>query len=1004
MWNYTQNSVRIFTSQLFACLVVWAANAAQEPSTNPTPKDQSQPIASSSIDDSGSKKDTKTDQAKSVVELNEEEKAEVIAAERFFSILERNPRRGTAFDRVYTHHTEFGTLEKLLATLRERTKANSEDGIAWLLLGLIELHRGQNEVAERQLVQADKLRTNDPMASYYLGLAQAASGNLTNATLSLERAIERKPQRTDLLEIYQQLGRFHLRAQHIDEALAAWKRLEELFPNDPRVLEEIAVALVQEEKLELAKKHYERLLPVLRDDFKRSTIQIQIAELTTQLGDKANGIAQLEAVLSNLKPDSWLFRDVRRRVDETFLKAKDQDGLVKYYENWLDGHGDDLDAMSRLARFLNSVGRSKEAMQWSEKAIKLAPTLVELRKSHIQLLLEASLYEQAIEQYRRLTQLEPANIDHLKQWGILIMRQSSVPEDQRGPQALAVWRKIIEKAPDDAVTVSQVADLCLQHKLLEQAENYYRQAVKLAPDDVQYREYLGEFLHRQKRVDEALVVWSEITSGNRETSSNLARVAELYNNFGFTEKANSAIARAAELSPKDFQLQVLAAKMHNRAGAQAKASQFITTAESLASDSEERDLVIAERIASLQGTKSLLSEASRLELQLQEATVAEDQKPNNAEMRSQHYYRLARYWEACRQWNSARKAADKAIALDPRDLAPRILCGRIAELTKEYAEAAKIYRELASVDRRSRAAHWMKVSEIELLIGNLENAVEAAQQVVQSAPNVTANYEFYSNICLKAGKVDEAIAALRKAIRAQPKETVLLMSLAKSLADTKRTEEAIETYFRALEKSDDVEDMLEIVKRLTPLYQTGGSIDDLVGRLEADRKLPEMERKIAICLAQIWRSQGNLRKARQQLEELYTEESKDTILLNQLSKLCQEAGEIQLAINYQRKLVAIAPGAETELPLANLLYEAGKDDEAREITIKLLLQDPDPVHQLAGIDNLIKRKDWLTSSQSWIRLFPVIRMTGSSCFARPLLSITVAIMTSRRASLGVSWR
>lgn len=973
MWNYTQLSVRILASQFFVCLVACSSNAAQEPSTNPAPKEQSSPIASPTNDDGGPKNDLKAEQPKSVIELSEEEIAEVRAAERFFSILEKNPRRGTAFDRVYSHHIDFGTLEKLLVTLRERTQKTPEDGIAWQLLGLFELHRGQHQAAVKQLVQAEKLRETDPLASYYLGLAQAADGDFTAAVGSLERAIERKPQRTDLLEIYQQLGRFHLRAQRIDEALAAWKRLEELFPNDPRVLEEIAVALVQEEKLDLAKQHYTRLLPVLRDDFKRSSIQIQIAELTTQLGDKASGIAQLESILSSLKPDSWLFRDVRRRIDETFLKAKDQDGLVKYYENWLAGHGEDLDAMSRLARFLNSVGRSKEAMDWSEKAIRFAPTLVDLRKSHIQLLVESSLYGQAIEQYRQLTQLEPANIDHLKQWGILIMRQSNLPEAQRGQQALAVWQKIIEKSPEDAVTVSQVADLCLQHKLFEPAESYYRQAVKLAPDDVQYREYLGEFLHRQKRVDEALVVWSEITSGSRETSSNLSRVAEIYNNFGFTEKANSSIARAAELSPKDFQLQVLAAKMHNRANLPAQALTFIANAEALASDAEERDTVIGEKISALQVTKQLVTEAGRLQQQLQNATAQNDKKdddkkdttqevaPQSDELLSQQYYRLARYWEACRQWGSARKAAEKATALNPRELAPRILCGRIAELTKNYAEAAKIFRELAAVDRRSRAAHWMKVSEIELLAGHTDEAIEAALQLVQSAPTDSANHEFYANVCFKAGKTDQAIAALRKAIRIEPEESALLITLAKSLAENKKTDEAIEMYFRALAKSDEIDDMLEIVKRLTPLYQTNNSTDRLLERLESSRKLPEMERKITICIAQVWRILGDLRKARQQLEQLYNADTKDTILLSQISKLCQETGDMDAAIKYQRQLVSIAPGAETELPLADLLFGVGKEQEARAIMTTLLVQDPDPVHQMVGIDNLIKRKDWTTS-------------------------------------------
>ena len=46
-------------------------------------------------------------------DLSEEEKQQKQAAERFYSVLQKTPRRGTALDRVYSHHIEFGTLDQL---------------------------------------------------------------------------------------------------------------------------------------------------------------------------------------------------------------------------------------------------------------------------------------------------------------------------------------------------------------------------------------------------------------------------------------------------------------------------------------------------------------------------------------------------------------------------------------------------------------------------------------------------------------------------------------------------------------------------------------------------------------------------------------------------------------------------------------------------------------------------------------------------------------------------
>ena len=59
------------------------------------------------------------------------------------------------------------------------------------------------------------------------------SASPTRAAEAFERALTRKPARTDLLDIYQALGRVHQRAHRNDRALAVWDRLEKAFPDEP---------------------------------------------------------------------------------------------------------------------------------------------------------------------------------------------------------------------------------------------------------------------------------------------------------------------------------------------------------------------------------------------------------------------------------------------------------------------------------------------------------------------------------------------------------------------------------------------------------------------------------------------------------------------------------------------------------------------------------------------------------------------------------------------------
>jgi tetratricopeptide (TPR) repeat protein len=140
------------------------------------------------------------------VELTDEEQQQQVAADRFLTVLQKSPRRGTALDRVYSHHVEFGTLDKLIASLKDQSAKAPQVGNTWMLLGLFESQRGNDALAIESFQKAEALRKEDAIAPYYLGLSLLRVGQSDEAIAAYERAIQRNPPRADLLEIYQQLG------------------------------------------------------------------------------------------------------------------------------------------------------------------------------------------------------------------------------------------------------------------------------------------------------------------------------------------------------------------------------------------------------------------------------------------------------------------------------------------------------------------------------------------------------------------------------------------------------------------------------------------------------------------------------------------------------------------------------------------------------------------------------------------------------------------------------
>jgi tetratricopeptide (TPR) repeat protein len=875
-----------------------------------------------------------------------EDRRERVAMERFLSLLEKNPRRGTALDKVYGYHVERGTLDAFVKTFEQRAAKAPDDGTGWLLLGLFESQRGRDAAAVNALRKAESTRPDDPMPSYYLGQALVLVGQPEEAAAAFERALERKPKRNDLLEIFQALGRVYQRAQRPQEAMAVWGRLETLFPDDPRVREQIASSLAEEGQADQALPRYEALARSVKDPFRQAQLAMTAADLKVRLGKTEPALREFEALLSKLRPESWLYREVRRKIDEVFLRNDDQAGLASYYEGWVKKNPEDVEALVRLGRSLAAQGRIAEARTWYEKAVKLAPTRRELRLALIGQLVQDQKFADAAGQYEAMDKAEPNNPDTLRDWGGMLLRDKAKPEAERKAAAAAVWRRLLDARPKDPVTAAQVADLFRQADMSDDAIALYRKAIDLAPADAQYREYLGEYLHTQKRSDEALAVWSKIAEGANRDAKNLTRLAEVLAGFGYLKQAVPPLTEAVALDPKEFNLRLKLADLLHRGERFDEVNAQLDAAESLAENDEERSAALEARVKNDLAAGKVAERVEQLRKELdasQGATAA-------------RWARLARYLEADGKLPEASAAADRAIAAEPRSVPAWALAARVRESAGRLGNAADAFRRLAEIDRRNRTEYLTGVAKLEARLGQTEQALKAGRDLIAAAPGNPEHYEFFAGLCFQLGRNDEGLDALRRAVRVNPNETKIILTLAETLAGQFRTEEAVEMYWRAFEKSTDLDGKLGIISRLTELYLQRNQFDRLLGRLQreqAEGQAQQQQREVAICLAQAYASSGDLGMARSELERLLSANARDTQLLQQLSKLAEEEGDVESAAKYQKQLNELAPTDEGATRLAQLYVRFGDVDEAQAIWSKMAAGQKETHRVLQALDSLI---------------------------------------------------
>ncbi len=496
-----------------------------------------------------------------------EEARERRAMERYVSLLEKNPRRGTALDRVYGYHVERGTLDDLIKSYRDRLVRKSDDGAAALILGLLEFQRGQDAAAVAALRRAETARPEDPLPSYYLGQALVMVGQPEQAAEAFERAIQRKPARNDLLEIFQALGRVYQRTQKAEQALAVWSRLEALFPDDPRVQEQIATTLAEEDQPAQALPRFEALATKVRDPFRQVQLAMQAAELKVRLNRSQEALKDFEAMLGKLRPDSWLHKEVRRKIEEVFLRNDDRAGLVTYYERWTKRDPEDVEALVRLGRTLATMGRVAEAQPWYEKAIKLAPARRDLRLALIGQLAQDQKYAEAAAQYELLDRAEPGNPDTLKDWGNLVLHDPSHPPEpsarpRRRRSGGSSWRR-------SRTTPSRRRrwpTCCARPRWRTTpwrciARRSSRRRATRSTANTSASTCTGSSGPPRR--------WPSGRRSPREPSKNarnLGRLAEVLASFGYLKEAIAPLKEAVDLEKDDFDLRMKLAEYNHRLG------------------------------------------------------------------------------------------------------------------------------------------------------------------------------------------------------------------------------------------------------------------------------------------------------------------------------------------------------------------------------------------------------------------------------------------------------
>jgi len=947
------------------------------------------------------------------VSLTEAERREQQVVERFWTLLERTPRRGTSFDRVYGHYVDTGRLEELMKRCRELTEANPNNAKSWLLLGLVLSRRSDDAATVAALEKAMVLDETDLLAPFYLGETYIAQGRLRDAAETLEKALQRalvslQKNTTDravlsrdVLAILQTLGRVYERFSDRENSNRVWDKLEELFPGDRDILVRIAETLEEEGRFDEALKRYQRLAEMARNDnFARVQYTLAAADIKVRLGEKQSAIDDFETLLEELAGDSWLSRSIRDRVERIFVRQADYAGLAGYYQKRLQKYPNDLDTIRRHAVTLVRLARTDEAKELLANILERAPSNVPLRLALIDLLVADKDFEAVDRHYAKIDELEPNNSDHISQWGLATLENTKLDESARKATAIRIWSRLLTARPDDPAVLIMVADLANGAKIPDEAERFYKKAVALRPNDPSYKEYLGYFYHHRERREEAIATLRQIAEGDRRTPSNLAQLGGIFRSLGYAEETLIAMKEAVLLDDENFELRMQYADLlfTNDKTDDAEVQYF--EAEKLALNKSrngvQRNDGINEEFARflnaytrlLQSTGKLQNAAEALtqkvahrppgdgsavadlhpgdvsgspSAEYRTGRPAVDRLPNAEE--ASDFWRLATYQSALGLMGSATESIEAAMELAPNANILLDAAASIFEKGHDQVRAAAIYEKLASADPPRRVEHLKRLANLRRDLGEMDKAIDTARLVMATGAGNAANSRFFADMLLSIGRRADGIEILRRAVRLDPTDTNTLTILADVLFDTNEIDEALEIQWRIFERTEDLQGKIGAVMRMSTFYQQAQRFNQLIERLRQTANDTASRRVSAFCLAQGYVTVSDFEMARQTLEMLLLgDDTDDTLLLSQLSRISELQGDIPTAIRYQEMLCdrlqgGQQTGQENER-LLSLYQQSGEREKAIEHLLKFFVEKGDLREQVQVIDDLLSREDY----------------------------------------------
>ncbi len=849
--------------------------------------------------------------------------------ERYKLMLVQKPKEGSTFDRVYQFYLENAGLEALVSDYQAEVQAKPKDANLQLILGHIYKRLGEGtealETYQRAVELApDKYYPHVALGKMYATLRQheAAIQELTKATSLSEQTQNVPPE--ELTAIYKALGNAYFSRDKVDQAIQAWKQISELDPDDIFARIELADLFREQQLFEQAIAQHEAIIQLKKGEPYRVCLsRREIGNIHEAKGDFEKAIQHYDEALTLTAPGNWLRKDLQHRIIGIFAADSNWEGLIEYYQEKLEATPNEPELIGLLAAAYIENQQLEEGMKTYRKGLELAPTNSALRLNLIASLRNAEKYEEAAAEYEVLSEQSPDDFGIYRELGELYLQIGNQTK------AKAVYQKMIERDPKNPSTHLVLAEIYAGHEWIEDAVEQYEKAITLAPKNLDFIEYFGDFYFRQGDREKALETWKRMVAGELHTAQNYNQLAELFNAKKFKTEAVAATRKAVELMPDEYRYREALAKQLMENNEYADALKEFTKAMELAPNAFFAEKMDDKRIELFRRQGTLLEKIEELETKLEKTGLAESDVFTYHKQLAKMYLKLGNVTYAL-------EVLLKAKEQRPDDIGVNRWLAEVYYRQGRRDDSNAVYMYLIELDSANAREYHANIAKSYLNVMDFEAAITAAKQVIAHSPRNPEGHQLLAQVAKQSGEYETAIDSLKQAVRLRPEAIDIRRELAAIYKLSGKLQQSLSQYWRCWELSDNINDKLTFVKPLSEVYYDLGRRGEFEERLKQMAKSSTVGISPVLALAELHRIEGDLPSARFQLAQALNKQRENSELLIHLVQISMELGDLQDALSYQQRLVKVDPDYAHQRRLGELLFDAGREQEAIQAWTKLL--------------------------------------------------------------------